>query len=173
MRGRLALGVVLTALSGAAGCDSAHIKDVYIARDDSGRRRTNCVRPEYLNASGQPTPGHYFVFVEMLSFKDDTIMTPVVRCLSDCEKVPGGPDRFADGELVPVAWQDDELLEFGNMAPGKGDFTISWEITGPPQGGSTTQNLPLHAGLFEWEFYLNDHRFPDETEQLLVSPKCD
>lgn len=152
-------GVALLATLGATGCESAHISDAYVSLDGEGRRlpKNSCIRPTKLDGV---SPNHYWVFIEMLSFRDDTIVTPVLRNIKE--------NRYmAWTETEPQA---DELLEYGNLAPGKGDFKVSWEQVGPPIG----QNKygPLPEGLYSWELYLDDHDSPDATIPFAVSGGC-
>ncbi|MCC6666123.1 MAG: hypothetical protein IT375_20375 [Polyangiaceae bacterium] len=151
--------VALLATVGATGCESAHIKDAYVSLDSDGRRlpKDDCIRPTKLDGT---TPNHYFVFVEMLSFRDDTILTPVLKNVND--------GRY-------MAWAEskpgnDEILEFGNIAPGKGDHVISWEQVGPPVGDN--DNGPLPEGLYTWEFYLDDHGSADAVIDFAVAAGC-
>jgi hypothetical protein len=151
--------VALLAALGATGCESAHIKDANVSLDSDGRRlpKDDCIRPTKLDNA---TPNHYFVFIEMLSFKDDTILTPVLRNVKE--------DRYmAWTETTPNA---DEILEFGNIAPGKGDHSISWEQVGPAVGDNDTGPLP--EGVYRWEFYLDDHGSPDALIDFAVSASC-
>lgn len=149
--------VALLAISGATGCESAHIKDAYVSLDGEGRRLSNCVRPTKLDGA---TPNHYWVFVELLSFKDDTILTPVLRDMK--------ANRYLSWEESEP--QSDEILEYGNVAPGKGDHKITWEQLGPPIG--TEDNGPLPEGYYAWEFYLDDHDSPDARVEFAVSGGC-
>jgi len=147
------VGFGLLALFGATGCNSAHIKDAYLARDEAGRRKETCFKPEWK---------HYFVFVEMLSYKEDTLLTPYL--------VDG------NGNGVPIVYEDDELAEFGNIAPGKGDIKLTWEMTGPPldpENPSAEETGPLQEGNFSWQFYLNDHSNADEVVNFTVAPGCE
>ncbi len=151
--------VALLATLGATGCESAHIKDAYVSLDGEGRRLpdNDCIRPTKLDGA---SPNHYWVFAELLSFKEDTILTPVLRNVND--------NRYmAWTETEP---QSDELLEYGNIAPGKGDFKITWEQLGPPIGDEKFGPLP--EGLYVWEFYLDDHSSPDATVGFAVSNGC-
>src|SRR5262245_25423481 len=95
------IGFGLLALFGASGCRGAHIKEAFLARDDGGHRKTNCFVPAW---------GHYFVFVTVMSFKEDTLLTPYLV------------DESNTG--VPFAAEDDELAEFGNIAMDKGTADI-------------------------------------------------
>jgi len=151
--------VALLATSGATGCESAHIKDAYVSLDGEGRRlpKDDCVRPTKLDGA---TPNHYFVFVELLSFKEDTILTPVLRNMDSRNLVPWS-------ETEPQA---DEILEYGNVAPGKGDFKITWEQLGPPIGDEKFGPLP--EGRFRWEFYLDDDGSASATVDFLVNAGC-
>jgi hypothetical protein len=151
--------VALTATLFATGCESAHIKDAYVSLDGEGRRlpKDSCIRPTKLDGV---TPNHYWVFVELLSFKEDTILTPVLRHVQE--------NRY-------VAWtetepQADELLEYGNLAPGKGDFKITWEQLGPPIGDEKFGPLP--EGLYAWEFYLDQNSSADARVEFAVSNAC-
>ncbi|MBK7586762.1 MAG: hypothetical protein IPI67_42070 [Myxococcales bacterium] len=151
--------LALLALAGVTGCESAHIKDAYVSLDGDGRRlpKDGCVRPTKLDGA---TPNHYWVFVEMLSFKDDTILTPVLRDLNS--------NSYLSWDLTEP--QSDEILEYSNVAPGKGDHKISWEQLGPPLGSQDYGPLP--EGLFAWEFYLDDHDSPDARVEFAVSGNC-
>lgn len=159
MRFRSFVAAVLLCLTGAAGCESAHIKDVYLSLDNNGRRRSTCIRPFKLDGE---TGNHYWVFVEMLSFKDDTLLTPILR------ELPSG--NFV--QLAPAQQTgQNELTEYGNIAPGEGDHILSWEILGPPT--SPTEFGPLPVGQFAWEFYLDDHSSPDETIIFYIADNCE
>lgn len=151
--------VALLATLGATGCESAHIKDAYVSLDGEGRRlpEDDCIRPTKLDGV---SPNHYWVFVELLSFKEDTILTPVLRDLN-------AKRYMAWTETEPQA---DELLEYGNIAPGKGDFKITWEQLGPPIGDEKFGPLP--EGHYAWEFYLDDHDTADASVEFFVSANC-
>lgn len=151
--------MALLASLGALGCESAHIKDAYVSLDGDGRRlpKDGCIRPTKLDGT---TPNHYFVFVELLSFKEDTILTPVLQ-----DQKSGGYLAWTDTEP-----QNDEILEFGNIAPGKGDHRISWEQLGAPL--EENKFGPLPEGLYAWEFYLDDHSSADARVEFVVSPNC-
>lgn len=143
----MALGVLLS----ATGCSSAKITDVYMSRDEAARRRTNCFKPEW---------GHHYVFVEMFSASEQTILTPILR----------------DGANAVIAYDakdNAELAEFQNFAPGKGEgILLSIELSGPEDPKDSTKRLPLQAGNFTWEFYLDTHSTPDESVRFAVSPDC-
>ena len=161
MRFRSFVAATLLCLFGAAGCESAHIKDVYLSLDNTGRRRSNCIRPFKLDGT---SGNHYWVFVEMLSFRDDTLLTPILR-----EYGPAGPGNLI--QLEPAQQQgQNELTEYGNIAPGEGDHILSWEMLGAKD--SPTTFGPLQVGNFVWEFYLDDHSSPDEQIVFAVNEKC-
>ena len=127
--------------------------------DGKGRRLpdNDCIRRTKLDGV---TPNHFWVFAELLSFKEDTILTPVLK--------DDNANRY-------VAWtetepQSDELLEYGNIAPGKGDFKITWEQLGPPIGDEKFGPLPV--GKYTWEFYLDDHDSPDAEVEFYVQDNC-
>lgn len=141
----LALGLML-----CTGCESAKITDLYMSRDAGARRRTDCFKPEWK---------HYFVFLELFSASEETIVTPRLR--------DGG------GNLLPVAWKDEELAEFENWAPGEGDnIILNIEVTGPEDPNDSDVVLPLTPGNFSWEFYLDDHSDPDDRVEFAVSDLC-
>jgi hypothetical protein len=147
------VGLGLWALFGATGCRGAHIKEAYLARDSGGHRKTNCFVPAW---------GHYFVFVDLLSFKDDTLLTPY---LVDDDS----------GNGVAIAYEDDELAEFGNLAVGKGEANVAFEMKGPPlnpNDPSDNSRGPLQAGNFTWQFFLDDHSTADESLPFTVSDGC-
>jgi hypothetical protein len=99
----------------------------------------------------------------MLSFRDDTLLTPILRA-----NVPGLPIVT----LLPDELSgQNELTEYGNIAPGEGDnITISWEMLGKPI--SDNDRAPLEVGPWVWEFYLDDHSSPDERIEFVIDPKC-
>jgi len=153
------VAVALLSIFGAAGCNSSHIKDVYLSLDGEGHRRTNCIRPTKLDGV---SANHYWVFVEMLSFRDDTLLTPILRHRPDLQIITLVPDQSSG---------QNELVEYGNIAPGEGDnITISWEMLGAPIGDNDHEPLP--EGAWVWEFYLDDHSSPDERLEFVISPQC-
>jgi hypothetical protein len=149
-------------LLSATGCSSAKIKDVYLSLDSQGHRISTCIRPTKLDGT---SGNHYWVFVELASFRDDTLLTPLLfGDVCPWGKPSGGICTF-DGT--------GELQEFGNIAPGKGDVTISWEMRGPKlPPPNDTQNGPLPVGHFDWQFYVDDHSTPDEHIKHTISPDC-
>jgi hypothetical protein len=157
------LFVGLASLLGAVGCNSSHISDAYLSLDQEGRRLSVCIRPTKID---NQTPNHFYAFVEMYAFKDDTLLTPVVRNSDSLELVK-------TDQLEP---QDDELAEYGDIAPGKTGkqgTLISWEMLGPPVPGSTSgEHLPLPEGNFAYEFYLDDHSSPDSRVAFTISAQC-
>lgn len=138
-------------LVGASGCESAKITDIYMARDDGAARRTQCFKPDW---------GHYFVFVEVFSASEETLLTPILR--------------NADGALVPYDAKDsEELAEFQNLAVGKGkEILIQLEFSGAEDPNDSTKRLPLEGGQFTWEFYLDDHDEADDSITFFVSNDC-
>jgi hypothetical protein len=154
------LGALLSTL---AGCQSAHIKDAYISRDGDGVRRTNCIRPTWM---------HYYLIVELMSFKDDTLFWPYLYCLrGECE------DFYGRNEIVapPFGGGSDDLVEFGNLAPGKSDQDIALEFMEAeidPINGQRKQ-VPLTAGEFRWDLYLDDEDEPRESVALTVDQTCE
>lgn len=152
--------IALLCLLGASGCESAHIKDAYVGLDSDGRRRSDCVK-----STKNGSPNHYFVFVELLSFKEDTILTPVLHCIDG----PCGAGYMSWAQTQP---QNSELLEFGNIAPGKSDARVSWEQLGPPPTPGQDDYGPLPVGHFAWELYLDDHSTPDERILFTISDDC-
>jgi hypothetical protein len=139
-------------LAATTGCGSSHIRDIYISRDDGGRRQTDCIRPEWT---------HYFVTIELFSARDDTIVTPVLR------------ETQNTGQLVPIQFEDQELAEFGSWAPGKGDdIKLSIEHKGPEDPNDAQKNLDLPTGYFQWEFYLDDHSEADDFIPFTIAPGC-
>jgi len=174
MRFGSVIALALVASFGLAGCKSSHIKDVYLSLDGEGHRRTDCIRPTKLDGV---SANHYWVFVEMLAFKEDTLLTPILRNLEN-------------GNILPVGGEDDsEMIEYGNIAPGKGDHVISWEMLGPEIGTSEFGSLDLvdpgpdaiwgteddvrqDPRLLAWEFYLDDHSAPDDRIEFAISGIC-
>jgi hypothetical protein len=134
------------------GCRSAHIKDVYISRDDDGVRRTSCIQPQWQ---------HYYVMIELMSFSEDTLLWPFL--------VDGGGNVLAP----PIADGDDDLVEFGNMAPGKSDQIIAIEFKETEPGPSgQPQAKDLTEGFFTWHLYLDDEEEPRESVNMQVAPNC-
>ncbi len=145
----LGLGILAT----TTGCESAHITDIYIARDEGGRRKTDCIRPEWT---------HYFVTIKLFSAREDTIVTPVLRDMGTA----GTP-------LVPIQFEDEELAEFGSWAPGKGDeILLTIEHRGPEDPNDSQKHLDLPTGYFQWEYYLDDHSEPDDLIPFTIAPAC-
>lgn len=143
----MALGVLVS----ATGCSSAKITDLYMARDADGRRRTECFRPEW---------SEYHVFIEVFSANEQTIITPILR--------------GAQNEVLPVNWADDsELAKYQNFAPGKGeDILLTIEALGLEDPADNSKRLPLQAGNFTWEFYIDEHSSPDESIAFTVADGC-
>jgi hypothetical protein len=155
------LGALLATL---AGCESVHIKDAYISRDSAGVRRTNCIRPNWM---------HYFLIIELISFKDDTLLWPYLRCdRGDCLDVFGA----APGDVIAPPFGDgpEDLVEFGNFAPGKTDGELKLELAEwefDPETGQRKER-PLTGGEYRWDIYLDDEEEPRESVPLVISPEC-
>lgn len=154
-----ALGALLM-LTG--GCRSAHIVDAYISRDEEGVRRTACIQPQW---------NKYYMIVELMSFSEDTLIWPYLVCISgDCQSLPLGP-----GGVVAPPWGDgdEELVEFGNMAPGQseGDLSIEYTESTVDENG---QRVPkeLTNGTYLWQLYLDDEEEPRESVPMDVNPGC-
>jgi hypothetical protein len=99
------------------------------------------------------------VFVELFSAADDTLIAP----------------RLKDGgnNLIPANWDNDELEEFQNFAPGKGEnILLTIEVKGAEDPNNSDQLLDLTQGNFTWEFYLDDHSDPDDLIEFAVSDQC-
>jgi hypothetical protein len=156
---RLAISAVL--LSTLAGCRSAHIKDAYVSRDDDGVRRTECIRPSWR---------HYYVIVELMSFKEDTLLWPFLRCIDgECLGNVIGPN----GVIAPPFGEGDEdLVEFGNIAPGKSEGNHSLEFKEYEMIEGQRQQKDLTSGLFQWDLYLDDEEEPRESLGMTVDPAC-
>ena len=139
-------------LSTLGGCRSAHIKDAYISGDGDGIRRTSCIQPAW---------NHYFLVVELMSFSEDTLMWPFL--------VDGGGGVVAP----PFSSGDNELVEFGNVAPGKSDqfFTLDYSETEVDEQGRVVAK-PLTEGFFTWHLYLDDEEEPRESVNVQVAPNC-
>ena len=136
------------------GCRSAHIKDAYISRDEAGVRRTGCIRPEWQK---------YFVVIELMSFKEDTLIWPFLV------------ERFNPGVVLVPPWAagDDELVEFGNFAPGKTDGIEAFEITQVQTDANGQQTVvDLGPGAFQWDIYIDDEDEPRSSIALDIDPGC-
>lgn len=146
-----ALGGLLVALS---GCRSAHIKDAYISRDEEGVRRTSCIQPQWQS---------YYMIVELMSFKEDTLLWPFVV------------ERFNRSNVIAPPWAEgnEQLVEFGNIAPGKSDgkIAIEFSVSQPNEQGQL-QIVDLPTGNFQWDLYLDDEEEPRESVAVDVDPTC-
>ncbi|MBX3127139.1 MAG: hypothetical protein KF718_10500 [Polyangiaceae bacterium] len=138
-------GLLLAAL-GLGGCRSAHIVDLYVARDEDGVRRTSCV-----NANAED----FFVFIEFMSFRDDTLIWPVFGVEKEVDSVPDPPFTFG-GEL------SEQLAEFANYAPGKGDGILKIEVLREFKDGEPPPP-PFPRGVFRMDVYLNDEGAPRDS----------
>ena len=145
---RLSVGAVLLVATFLGGCRSAHIKDVYVARDKDGVRRTDCI-----NANAE----QFHIFIEVLSYRDDTLVWPIFSVDEAVDEIPNPPFVF----------EDDELREFGNFAPGKGEslLTLSSERTSDP--GEPPPDPYLRA-LYRMDVFLNDDGAPSETIRFTI-----
>ncbi len=142
---RLSVGAVLLAATFLGGCRSAHIEDVYVARDKAGVRRTDCI-----NANAE----QFHIFIEVLSFREDTLVWPIFSVEEAVDEIPNPPFVF----------EDDELREFGNFAPGKGEFrlSLSSERVSNPSPGEPPP-APYLRALYRMDVFLNDDGAPSET----------
>ncbi|HMR79765.1 MAG TPA: hypothetical protein PKD61_31875 [Polyangiaceae bacterium] len=143
---RLSVGAFLLAATFLGGCNSAKITDVYLAPDADGVRRTSCINTQ---------AEQYYLFIEVLSFRDDTLVWPVLSVVKEVDPVQ------------PFVFKSEELREFGNFAPGKGETTLALEIerekTGEktPEGDEVTRDYA--RGLFRMDVFLNDEGAASET----------
>lgn len=141
MKRALLVGLML-ATPVLSGCDSAHIKDVYLSLDDKGVRRTSCV-----NSQAQ----QYHLFIEYLSFREDTLVWPALSVVEAVDE-PDDP---------PFTFKDDELAEFSNWAPGKGEgelrLFLERDLTEVPPPD------PFKRGRFRLDVFLNDESAPRKS----------
>jgi hypothetical protein len=155
----IALGGLLAV---TAGCQSAHIKDAYISRDQDGVRKTACIQPQWQS---------YYMVVELMSFSEDTLFWPYLICEGgDCAGLPLG----GGGVLAPP-WLDgdEELVQFGNMAPGKTETNIAIEFkefTIDEKGQRTVKDLT--PGRYRWDLYIDDENTPRESVPMDIAPGC-
>jgi hypothetical protein len=151
------LGALLATL---AGCESAHIKDAYISRDSDGVRRSDCIRPAWM---------HYYVIVELMSFKHDTLLWPFLICQSgECR------DVFGERVAPPYGDGSEELVEFGNLAPGKSEAEIKleWSEFEIDPINEQRKPKPLTPGEYRWDLYLDNEETPRESLPVSVHPQC-
>ena len=139
------------------GCDSAVITDAYMARDEEGARITPCIHPQAWGA---------YLVVEGKSFREDTLVWPELEVEREIDPVRGS--LLMDDQGV-IHYSDDELEEFRNWAPGKGDFKLI--LKGQRQ--EPTSDPPWPRGFYRWNLFLNNESSPAASVPWQVSEQCE
>jgi hypothetical protein len=163
------LALALTLVAGLTGCRSAVITDVYVSRDADAVRRTDCIHTE---------SRAFYVYAEITSYRDDTIVWPLLTVLSGNDEPDTTIPFLIAGDGQPIYSEDTdigkELNEFGNMAPGKGEGT-KLEIALERDLESEPPAPRFSRGSYRYDFYLNDESTPRESLRWKIDgdPICD
>lgn len=146
----------------STGCTTAKIETAFMSRDEEGIRKAVCFTPH---------TEQFFGIIELLSFREKTILTPVVVVE---ELAPGDEELVVP--RIGVGTGSGELERFGNIAPGTGDHRIALrfqlpEDPPPPAGEPLT---PWAKGVYRLDLYLNrefvnvDTDFPNRSIPFLI-----